>query len=78
MFYVTIAESFGGFQYFNFETNFLKKANPFQKTGERFLVKSTKIESATFPYKTALSETNNKTYNGEHKMDLSQRTEFSR
>ena len=40
--------------YFNFKTNDLKNANLFQKTG----VESIEIESATFPYKTALSEAN--------------------
>ena len=33
----------------------------FNKLEYRFLVKSTKIEKATFPYKTGLSETNVKT-----------------
>ena len=32
-FYVTITKSFEYFRYFNFETNFLKNLNPFQKTG---------------------------------------------
>ena len=32
-FYVTNSESFKRFQYFNFETNFLKNENLFQKTG---------------------------------------------
>ena len=41
------------------------------------LVKSTKFEYKTFPYKTALSESSVKVNrNGEYKMDLSQRTEF--
>ena len=44
--------------YCNFETSFLKNANPFQKTGVPFLVEGTKIENATFPCKIALSETN--------------------
>ena len=42
----------------------------------RFLVEITKIDNITFPYKTALSDTNVETYDGEYKMDLSQRTEF--
>ena len=43
----------------------------------RFLVESTKIENASFPYKTAISEVNVKTRkNVEYKMDLLQRTEF--
>ena len=32
-FYVTISVNFERFQYFNFETDFLKKENLFQKTG---------------------------------------------
>ena len=54
---------------------FLKTKTFFKKLEYRFLVESTRIENATFPYKTALSEANVKT-NGEYKMDLSQRTEF--
>ena len=46
---------------FNFETNFLKNTNLFQKTGVLFLIESTKIENAKFPYKTALSEATVKT-----------------
>ena len=57
-FYVTLTQNFEPFQYFNFETNFLKKSNPFQKTGE---VESTKIDNTAFQYKTALSEANVKT-----------------
>ena len=41
---------------FNFETNFTKNANPFQKTEVLFLAKTTKIKKAIFPYKTALSK----------------------
>ena len=33
----------------------------FQKTGVTFLVESTKIENASFPYKTAIPEANVKT-----------------
>ena len=33
----------------------------FKKTGVSFLVESTKIENASFPYKTAISEANGKT-----------------
>ena len=50
-----MTQNFEPFQYFNFETNFLKKSNPFQKTGE---VESTKIDNTAFQYKTALSEAN--------------------
>ena len=46
---------------FNFETNFLKNTNLFQKTGVLFLIESTKIENAKFSYKTALSEATVKT-----------------
>ena len=35
-FYVAIIENFQGFQYFKFETNFLKNENLFQKTGAPF------------------------------------------
>ena len=42
-------EHFERFQYFTFETNFLKNAILCQKTGgPHFLVESTKIENATF------------------------------
>ena len=49
---MTIAGDFERFQYFNFETNFLKKL---------FLVESTMIENAAFPYKTVLWKPNVKT-----------------
>ena len=58
---MTISESFKRFQYFNFETDFLENENLFQKTGVLFLVETTKIENTSFPFKTALSETNVKT-----------------
>ena len=70
--YVTITGNFERFPYFNFEKHFLKSENFFQKTGVSFLVKSTRIENATFPYKTPLSEASVKRkWNGEYKMDLS-------
>ena len=47
---------------FFFETNFLKNASPFPKSGEPFLVESTKTGNGTFPCNiTALSEANVKT-----------------
>ena len=46
----------------------------FKKLEYRFLVESTKIENASFPHKTAVSEANAKT--NAMKMDLSQRQEF--
>ena len=58
MFFVTVSENFKRFQYFNFEIEFLENKNFFQKTGVQFLVESTKIENASFPYKTAISEAN--------------------
>ena len=58
MFFVTVSENFKRFQYFNFEIDFLENKNFFQKTGVQFLVESTKIENASFPYKTAISEAN--------------------
>ena len=56
-----ISENFEHFQYFNFETDFLENENFFQKTGVSFLVESTKIEKASFSYKTAISEADVKT-----------------
>ena len=58
---MTISGNFEQFQHFNFETNFLKNVNLFQKTGVPFLGQSTNNENATFPCKTALSEGNAKT-----------------
>ena len=58
---MTINESFKRFQYFNFETNFLENENLLKKLEYRFLVETTKIENASFPFKTALSEANVKT-----------------
>ena len=54
---MTISEHFEHFQYFNFETDFLENQN-FKKLEYRFVVESTKIEKAPFPYKTAISEAN--------------------
>ena len=53
---MTITGSFERIQYFNFETNFWKTQTPFKKLKYRFLVESTKINSTTFSYKTALPE----------------------
>ena len=53
---MTISENFEHFQYFNFETYFLENENFFS-----FLVERTKIEKASFPYKTAISEAKIKT-----------------
>ena len=56
---MTISENFEHFQYFNFETCFLENENFFQTFLEyRFLVECTKIEKASFPYKTVISEAN--------------------
>ena len=60
-FYEKVSGSFERFQYFNFETDFLENENLFQKTGVLFFVESTKIENASFSYKTAISEANAKT-----------------
>ena len=59
-FYATISENFERFQYCNFETYFLENET-FKKLEYRFLVERTKIENASFPYKTAISEANVKT-----------------
>ena len=58
---MTISRNFERFQYFNFETNFLENENLNQKTRVFFLVEGTKIENASLPYKTAISEANVKT-----------------
>ena len=58
---MTVTENFKRFQYFNFETDFLESETFFKKLEYRFLVESTKIEKASFPYKTAVSEANVKT-----------------
>ena len=56
-----ITRNFERFEYFNFEIDFLEKENLFSKLEYRFLVKSTKIENTSFPYKTATLEANVKT-----------------
>ena len=58
---MTISKNFEHFQYFNFETDFLEKERFFQKLDYHFLVERIKIENASFPYKTAISEANVKT-----------------
>ena len=55
-FYVMISENPEHFQYFNFETDFLENKTFFKKMEYSFLVECTKIEKASFPYKTAISE----------------------
>ena len=51
MFHVIVTRKFERFQYFKFETSFLKNGNLFQKIGVIiFLVESTKIENPPFPY----------------------------
>ena len=59
---MTISGNFERFQYFNFETDFLENEDFFSKKLEyRFLAEYTKIENASFPYKTTISEANFKT-----------------
>ena len=60
-FYVTISKNFEHFQCFKFETDFLENKNFLKKLGYRFLVERTKIDKASFPYKTGISEANVKT-----------------
>ena len=60
-FYVEISGNFERFHYFNFWADFLENENLFQKAEYHFLVASTKIENASFPYKTVTSEANVKT-----------------
>ena len=54
---MTITENFKRFQYFSKQI-FWKTKTSFKKLEYRFLVESTKIENASFPYKTAISEAN--------------------
>ena len=54
---MTITRIVKRFQYFNFETKFLKKENFFQKNGAPFFSLKTKIENASFPCKIDISET---------------------
>ena len=58
---MAITGEFQHFEYFNFETSFVKKENLFEKLEHRFLFESTTIERTSFPYKTALSKANVKT-----------------
>ena len=54
---MTIIGNFAPFQYFIFETNFLGNEILFSKNWSiNFLFESTKIENASFPYKTDISE----------------------
>ena len=57
---------------------FFGKRKPFSKNWSTyFLGEATKIETTSFLFKTALSDTNVKTNRmATHKMDLSQRVEF--
>ena len=47
---MTIIANFERFQYFNFETSLTKNENFFKKLEYCFLVESTKIKNASFPY----------------------------
>ena len=58
---MTINGNFEHFRYLNFEINFLENENLFQKAGVPFLVESTKIENASFPYEIVMQEANVKT-----------------
>ena len=55
---MTVTENFKRFQYFNFETDFLENETFSKKLEYRFLVERTKIENASFPCKTPISEAN--------------------
>ena len=57
-FYAAMTGNFKHFQCFNFESNFLKNENFYQKTGVHFSVESTKTENAIFRQITALPEEN--------------------
>ena len=60
-FYVTISGNFERFQTLTLKQIFWKTKTFVKKPDDSFLVDSTSIESASFPYKTALSEANVKT-----------------
>ena len=53
-----ITGNFEHFEYFNFETTFLKNEIFFQKTKVQFFSLNTKIENASFPFKTVMPEVN--------------------
>ena len=57
----SISGIFEGFQYFKFEKDFLENENIFQNTRVLVLDESTKIENASVPYKTTISEDTVKT-----------------
>ena len=58
---MTLSGNFERFQYLYFGTLTFWKKKTFKKLEYRFLIESTKIENASFPYKAAISETNVKT-----------------
>ena len=58
---MTVTGDFERFQYFYFETKFLKNYNFFKKLKYRFIVESTTIETAIIPWKTVMSKANVKT-----------------
>ena len=63
----------------DFNTFSWKTETILKKLDYRFLIESTEMENASFPYKTAISEANVKTNRMvSTKMDLSQRTESCR
>ena len=54
---MTVNENFEYFQYFDFETNFLKNESLFfKKLENRFVFESTTIERVTYPYTNTLSD----------------------
>ena len=76
-FHVTVIENFERFQYFTLKQIFWKRKFFLKKLEYCLFVESTKIENPSFPYKTAISETNfQMNIMMSKKMDLSQRTEF--
>ena len=58
---MTISGNFEQIKYFNLKKDFLENETFFKKLEYRFLVESTKIQNASFPYKAAISEANVKT-----------------
>ena len=58
MFLCDSSGNFVRFKYFNFEKKNWKTKTFFKKLEYRFLVEGAKVENASFPYKTAISEAN--------------------
>ena len=74
-FYGQSVEILKVFNILTLKSIFWKTKTFFKILEHNFSVENRKIENASFPYRTAISEANVKT-NGDYKTDLSQRTGF--